>query len=114
MLPKEKRIKKRKDFEIIFKNSKSLRNGLFILKVAKNSLQTSRFGFIVNQKVSKKAVVRNKVRRRLVAVVKDIEKNIKPGIDLVFIALSGIEKKEFLEIKEAVKTALVRVGATIK
>jgi len=110
MLIKEKRIKKRKDFETIFRNSKSLRNNLFILKVAKNNLQISRFGFVVSQKVSKKATVRNKVRRRLVAAIKAEEKNIKSGADLVFIALSGIEKKEFLEIKEAINKALIMVG----
>ena len=110
MLIKEKRIKKRKDFEIIFRNSKSLKNNLFVLRVAKNNLQISRFGFVVSQKVSKKATVRNKVRRRLVAAIKAEEKNIKSGSDLVFIALSGIEKKEFLEIKEAINKALIRVG----
>jgi len=114
MLIKEKRIKKRKEFEAIFKNSKSLRDNLFILKVAKNNLQISRFGFIVSQKVSKKAVVRNKVRRRLVATIKAEEKNIKEGNDLVFIALSGIEKKEFSEIKEAVNNALVKAGVFVK
>ena len=114
MLIKEKRIKKRKEFGAIFKNSKSLRDNLFILKVAKNNLQISRFGFIVSQKVSKKAVVRNKVRRRLVATIKAEEKNIKEGNDLVFIALSGIEKKEFSEIKEAVNNALVKAGVFVK
>ena len=114
MLIKEKRIKKRKEFEAIFKNSKSLRDNLFILKVAKNNLQISRFGFIVSQKVSKKAVVRNKVRRRLVATIKAEEKNIKEGNDLVFIALSGIEKKEFSEIKGAVNNALVKAGVFVK
>ena len=75
MLIKEKRIKKRKDFEIIFRNSKSLKNNLFVLRVAKNNLQISRFGFVVSQKVSKKATVRNKVRRRLAAAIKAEEKN---------------------------------------
>jgi len=114
MLIKEKRIKKRKEFEVIFKDSKSLRDNLFILKVAKNNLQISRFGFIVSQKVSKKAVVRNKVRRRLVATIKATEKNIKEGNDIVFIALSGIEKKEFSEIKRAVNNALIKARVFMK
>ena len=59
MLAKINRIKKKKDFEVIFKNSKSLKNNLFILKVAKNNLGLNRFGFVVSLKISKKATVRN-------------------------------------------------------
>lgn len=113
MLPKENRIKKKKDFEIIFKNSKSIRNNLFILKIMENKLGFSRFGFVVSLKVSKKAVLRNKVRRILSEIIKTNQKNllsggIKTGIDLVIIALPGIEKKEFSEIKEAINSALIK------
>ena len=65
MLPKINRIKKKKDFEAIFKNSKTTRTNFFIFKISKNKLDINRFGFVVSQKVSKRAVVRNKVRRRL-------------------------------------------------
>ena len=69
MLPKINRIKKKKDFEIIFKKGASFRNNLFTLRFLKNSLGINRFGFVVSQKVSKKAVVRNKVRRRLTEAI---------------------------------------------
>ena len=108
MLPKINRIKKKKDFEIVFKNSKSLKNNLFIFKIMKNNLGFNRFGFVVSQKVSKKATIRNKVRRRLTEVMKSQLKNIKNGTDLVLIALPGIDKKEFSEIKDAVNSALVK------
>lgn len=79
-----------------------------------NNLGLNRFGFVVSLKVSKKATLRNKVRRRLSEIIKAEERNIpfggqiKPGTDLVIIALPGIEKKEFLEIKEAVNSALAK------
>lgn len=108
MLPKINRIKRKKDFEIIFKSPKNFRNQLFILKSTKNDLGLIRLGFVVSQKISKKSVVRNKVRRRLAEAVKNEFKNIKLGTDLVLIALPGIEKKEFSELKEAVKNSLVK------
>ena len=114
MLPKINRIKKKKDFETIFKNSKSFRNNLFILKVAKNSLGLNRFGFIVSQKVSKKATDRNKVRRRLTEAMGAECKKIKIGTDTILIALSGIEKKEFSVIKETVISALYNAGLISK
>ena len=124
MLPKINRIKKKKDFEIIFKKGASFKNNLFILRFLKNSLGKNRFGFVVSQKVSKKAVVRNKVRRRLTeSIKKEIEKTFpviqeafqaKAGIDLVIIALSGIEKKDFSEIKDTVSSALTKAKIIIK
>jgi len=110
MLEKEKRVKKKKDFENIFKNSKSLRCPLFILKANKNDFGKNRFGFVVSLKVSKKATIRNKIRRRLKAIIKSLEKNVKPGTDMVFIVLPASEKKEFTEIKEAVKKTLLSGG----
>jgi len=114
MLPKINRIKKKKDFEMIFKNSKSFKNNLFILKVIKNNLKLNRFGFVVSQKVSKKAIVRNKVKRRLSEAIRDKMKNIEIGTDSVLIALPGIEKKEFSEIKEAINNALIRAKLIIR
>ena len=108
MLAKINRIKKKKDFETIFKNSKSFKNNLFIFKIMKNNLGLNRFGFVVSQKVSKKAVIRNKVKRRLSEIIKAEEKNIKSGIDLIIITLPGSEKKDFSELKEAVSDALIK------
>ena len=109
MLPKINRIKKKKDFEAIFKKGVGFKNDTLILRVLKNDLGRERFGFIVSQKVSKKAVVRNKVRRRLVEIIKSELTNFQQNksiLDLVFISLSGIEKKEFAETKESVKNIL--------
>jgi ribonuclease P protein component len=112
MLPKINRIKKKKDFESIFKRtqgmSQSFKNSLFILKTAKNNLGLNRFGFVVSLKVSKKATIRNKIRRRLGEAIKSQADKIKPNTDIIIVALAGIEKKDFSEIKEAVNSTLVR------
>ena len=93
MLPKINRLKKKKDFENIFKNSKIFKNILVSLRLCKNGLSVSRVGFVVSLKVSKKATIRNKIRRRLSAAVKIFFNNIKTGDDLLLVALPGIEKK---------------------
>ncbi|MGD0576461.1 MAG: ribonuclease P protein component [Candidatus Staskawiczbacteria bacterium] len=108
MLPKINRIKKKKDFEIIFKKGASFKNGLFVLRFVKNNSDKSRFGFIVSQKVSKKATVRNKIRRRLTEIIKAERKTIKAGTDLVLIAMPGAEKKDFSEIKESLSGLLLK------
>lgn len=103
MLSKENRLKRKKDFKEVFKKGKGFGKDFLFLKIKKNNLKKkSRFSFIVSKKISKKAVVRNKIKRRLREVIREELPRIKPGIDGVFIAKKNIEKKDFLEIKENV------------
>lgn len=108
MLPRTNRIKEKKDFETIFRKSKSFRSHLFTLKIIKNNLRINRFGFVVSQKISKKATVRNKIRRRFAQAVKGQIAKIKNGTDVVIIALPGVEKKDFTEIKETINDAFIK------
>ena len=109
MLPKINRIKKKNDFDVIFKKGKSLKTSLLVFKIVKNGLKENRFGFIVSKNISKKAVVRNKIRRRFSEIVKEkiIPKN--ESVDVVIIALPGIDKKEFSEVKESVNLILNKI-----
>lgn len=108
MLPKINRIKKKSDFESVFKKGVSFKNSCLILRVAKNNLSYSRFGFVISQKVSKKAVDRNKIKRRLSEIIKAELKTIKAGLDLVFISLPGAKKRKFIEAKEDVNSLLIK------
>ncbi len=114
MLPSVNSIKKEQDFRAVFRKAKSFRNNLFVFKTAKNGLDESRFGFVVSQKVSKKATTRNKIKRRLSEAIWAEMKTIKKGADSVLIALPGIEKKDFLEIKQTVEDALSKAGLVVK
>lgn len=99
-MPKESVLRKKRDFDSVFKKGENFKSSHFVLKIAKNNLDISRFGFIVSQKVSKKAVVRNKIKRRLRAFVKNELKDIKKGIDVVLIALPSVENRDFSGISE--------------
>lgn len=115
MLSKINRLTKKKDFEAVFKNGKSLKKYFLLFRILKNNLKESRFGFVVSKKISNKATVRNKVKRRLrSAVLGQFKKNKLPAdnwcVDLVIIALPGIEKKEFSEIREIIKDSFKKIG----
>lgn len=118
MLSQKNRIKKSNDFSLLFKRTQgaahSYKNDLFILKVKKNNLGLDRFGFVVSQKVSKKATIRNKVKRRLSEAVRAHLSSTKNGTDAVLIALPVIEKASFREIKQAVVQEFRRAGLAIK
>ena len=104
MLPKANRLTKKNDFDLVFKKGKNAKRDFLVVKMLKNNLKENRFGFIVSKKVSPKAVVRNKVKRRLRDALSKELGAIKEAQDIIFIALPGIEKKEYSDIKEAVSS----------
>ena len=110
MLLKKNRLNKRKDFEKVLKGARGLKSDFLYLKGADNELETTRIGFIVSQKVSRRAVVRNKLKRQLREIVKPELERIRKGKDLIFIALPGIEKQSFPEVKKAVDCLLKKSG----
>ena len=74
-----------------------------------NNLLENRVGLVISKKVSIKATVRNKVRRRMKAVLMEILQE-KPGhTDVVIVALPGIEKRTFLEIKHSINQIFKRI-----
>ena len=83
MLPKINRLKSDRDFRNVFKNGGTLENQLFRVKYLKNQKNASRFGFIISAKISKKATIRNFLKRRLRAVSRYLIKDLKPGFDIV-------------------------------
>lgn len=85
MLKKPQRIKKNKEFLNLYKKGSFQRSRLFLLKFIKNNLKNSRFAFVVSLKVSKRAVDRNLIKRRMREIIRILNKDIKEGYDLVFI-----------------------------
>jgi len=110
MLPQQHRLVKKKDFELVFNKGESVKSGFLLVKLVKNNLSENRFGFVVSKKISTKATVRNKVKRRLRDAVDSRIKELKKPADVVVIALSGIEKKDFLETKKMLLGGLKKIG----
>lgn len=109
MLPKNNRITHRKDFEKIFKEGKGFFTKVMGIKFINNSLEESRFGIIISNKISKKAVIRNKLKRQIREIIHaDLEK-IKTGIDVSIICQPGIEKLEYEEIKAEIIKILQKI-----
>jgi len=102
MLPEINRLKKKKDFERVLKKGKGYKEDFLYLKIIRNNLKNSRFGFIVSNKFSKKAVVRNKIKRRLKSLTKIKLSRIEKGIDGVIIVRPGLEINDFWELEEKI------------
>jgi len=114
MLKKQFRLRKQKDFENVFKKGTYFSEDFLALKAARNNLPVSRFGFVVSNKISKKAVKRNRIKRLLRESVRLLQKNIRPGFDLAFISKSGMVGRDFQEIGLSVEKLLKKSGLLIK
>lgn len=92
MLKKENRIRLKNDFDRVFKCGSSFYNEKIGVKFLENNSDFSRLGIIVSNKVSKKAVERNRLKR----IIRDFFylkiKEIKPNKDFVVIVLPKIDK----------------------
>ena len=108
MLSRPNRLKKKRDFERVYKLGIGKRDRFLALKVLENDLNTSRIGFVVSKKISKKAVVRNLIKRRLREAARSFIPELKPGLDIVVFALKGTEGLDFWKIKDNLKNLFQR------
>jgi ribonuclease P protein component len=106
MLPKKHRLTKKDNFDAIHRKGRFFGERFIAIKSLKNNLSYSRFGFLVGLKVSKKAVVRNKIKRRIRESVKLKLDKIKPGFDIVVLTKPEITEKDYSEIKKAINSVL--------
>lgn len=113
MLPKANRLSKNKDISRVFKEGKLVRNDCLSLKFFKNQLTVSRFAFVVSLKVSKKAHLRNKIKRQLRENVRLRLRFIKTGFDAILKAEPGIKNKDYRQISDAALNLLEKSGLSV-
>jgi len=100
MLSRKYKLKKDNDFKKVFKNGRYKQKDFIKIKFLKNNLEISRFSFIVGLKISKKAVQRNEIKRRLEEIIRLNSKRIIIGFDIIVFVDKEIIEKKYIEIKE--------------
>lgn len=108
MLPASRRLRLTRDFERIFSTGKTLNGSLCRLKSLANRQSASRFAVVVSAKVSKRAVVRNRVRRRFWAAISACELLSPSGLDIVFICSPEAASADYQVIKQEVTYLLTK------
>lgn len=120
MLSQEFRLKRKRDFEIILEQGKFVGGALATLKYWKVNLEQFpkrgyavddlKIGFVVSLKVSKKAVVRNRLKRQMREVVRLLmkDKKISAGYLFVFFAKKEMIDQTFESITKDLHSLLRR------
>lgn len=106
MLPKINRLKKKTDFTRVYREGRSSSTlGLWV-KVLPNHLDHNRIGVVVSRKISKKAVVRNQIKRRLRSLTRTYLLSMNPGYDVVLTSRHEIIKQSYPVINQRLRGLL--------
>lgn len=104
MLPFSYCLKKNQEINIVSRHGKNITGGFIFLKFLNNHHTLNRFAFVVSLKISKKAVERNKIKRRMREIIQEEISQIKPGFDFLIIAKPGIINKNYKEIQDEIRS----------
>ena len=104
---KGRRLTKQRDFAAVRREGKGSSDRFLVLITRPNSLEVSRFGFSVGKRVGK-AVVRNRVKRRLREAAS--ANHVHEGWDLLFIPRKGASSVDYHRLRRSVATLLKRAG----
>lgn len=89
MIDKSHRFQGRGSLRFVYQKGETTRGPLGALKYVVNKRRTTfRAAVVVSRKVNKSAVVRNRIRRRIYEVVRQLAPRIREPYDLVFIVYS--------------------------
>lgn len=92
-----------------FTKENQISSNFFLLKIAENKTGSNRFGTVVSKKIDKRAVVRNKIKRQVRRCIRENEKNLPMGKDMLIIVRSGIKGRQSNEICESVEKLFKKI-----
>lgn len=105
------RLRASADFDRVRQDGKAYRNRWMVLLVLPNDLPHSRFGFVVSKRMGK-AVQRNRLKRRLREIVRQLWQHghLRDGFDVVLIPRAAAATADFETLMYAVRDLFDRAG----
>ncbi|MCY0875448.1 MAG: ribonuclease P protein component [Firmicutes bacterium] len=101
------RLRRNKDFRVVFHRGQSVANRYFVLYVSKKENAVTRAGFSVSKKVGN-AVVRNRIKRLLREVLRKQINQFGTGYDLIVIARKEAYGLTYVDVERQVQQLLRR------
>lgn len=110
MLKKENRISSSILFKQIFTQGARKENKYFRIIFKKNNLDCPRYGIIVSSRISKSAVQRNILKRKIRNILRDLTPTFYKGLDIVVITKQDSLKINFPKLKESLSELLLKLS----
>ncbi len=99
MLKKDNRLKKKYQFNYVYKSGEHFSDKAIVLYVTPSKTKSIKVGFAVTKKIGH-AVTRNKIRRRLREIVQKHLPNFKQNYNIIVVAREGIVDFSFDELEK--------------
>lgn len=112
MIASTNRFKSRASLRFVYSKGSTYRNQNFAIKCALNQKrQQYRLAVVVSKKVSKLAVIRNKIRRRIFETVRLLEQDIEQPYDIVITVFNdSVATMPYKELEIALKKLLIEAS----
>lgn len=107
MMQRANRLRRRSSFDVIYKRGKSYSDANLVLLCLEGKLSRPKVGFVVGKKVGK-AVVRNKVKRRLREIFRALIPDVKGYTSYVVVARSHSARLSFCELRDSLVALLAK------
>lgn len=105
MLRRSKRIQGENAVQAALKKGESAKNGFFVVRKLKNELEHNRYAIVISKKLEKSAVKRNKKRRQIYEIIRQLEKksviDISSLSDIVLLARKPAVSASFDDLMKA-------------
>ncbi|MGB8702579.1 MAG: ribonuclease P protein component [Thermosynechococcaceae cyanobacterium] len=113
MLPKTNRLRHRRDFAVVYRKGIRCNVGALGLRACRNPQKPdlsppSRVGISISTKVSKRAVVRNRIKRQLRAALRRLLPHLDNGWDAVIVVYPQAVQCDYQEFLQQLKQLLVQ------
>ena len=109
MLKSINRLRKRKEFAYLYNNGTAKHTAHLTLVSLPTKHRPLKIGFSIGKKIGK-AHLRNLIKRRLRAIVRDLVPTMPDNYNVVFIAKAGIDNITFDEMKKEVQFLIEKSG----
>ena len=103
----ELRLRRPADFEHVRRAGRVFRHPSMLINVCANELSHNRYGIVTGKPLGI-AVIRNRCKRRLRAVIRQLHDSLRQGFDIIVVARRGMIRQPFAELQRILKRLLVQ------
>jgi ribonuclease P protein component len=109
VLPNQNRLRRREDFAKVYAKGDRYRGTYLSLRILFDSNDPFiRIGIVVSKKVSKLAVTRNRFKRQLRAIFRQLLSQLKNGLQIVVTVTTVTSKPSYQELWDDLRNLLAK------
>jgi len=110
LLRASQRLRKSQDFDRLYRRGQFNRSAHMVLRTGQNRFDHTRVGVVISKKVLKRAVDRNRTKRRIAEQVRLFYPQLKPGYDCVVLVKQDIVKLSPTALHDELITVFSKAG----